>query len=428
MAFMVAEEITRDEAVVESKKFHYIVVGKGMLGSATAKYLSAKSDRVAVVGPDEPADPKTHDDVFSSHYDSGRITRILDTEYVWALAAKRSIEAYPIIEEKSGIKFFQPVGCLKIVDNDEHGNAYLSANLSIGDKLGTLTERLNDSDLRSRWGYLNFGNQCSSLFERKTAGYIDPRKLIAAQLVLAKQNQVEVINDTVTQVTRLSGGTFDISTQSGSKFEAEKIIVAAGGFSNFNNLLPVKLDLHAQAETVMMARVSQATAEELSAMPSVIWFIKSRQNLTYVYVVPPVKYPDGNYYIKMGGDRELDRQFDDLTQLKEWFHSDGGTEAAADFKSVIQELLPSLKAEAWVSKPCLITETRTHRPYIGMVEENLFVATGGCGAAAKSSDEFGRLAALCATGQSDPSYGENAFPVVRVDDPDTTHFDRKFKF
>ena len=412
----------------EAKKYHYIVIGKGMLGSSAAKYLSASSDSVAVIGPDEPADFKSHNGVFSSHYDSGRITRILDTEYVWALAAKRSIEAYPVIEEKSGIKFFQPAGCLKVVDNDEKGNAYLAANISVGDKLGALTERLNSSELQTRWNFLNFGKQCSAVFERNTAGFIDPRKLVAAQLVLAKQNQADIISDTATQVNRLSSGTFEVSTLSGNKFEAEKIVVAAGGFTNFNNLVPVKLDLRPRAETVMMAKISQASAEELASMPSIIWFINSLANLTYVYVVPPVKYPDGNYYIKMGGDRELDHQFDSLEQLTDWFHSDGGADAAADFKTLIQQMLPNLKAEAWISKPCVITDTRTHRPYIGKVQNNLFVAAGGCGAAAKSSDEFGRLAALCASGQFEPSYGEDAFPVVLTDDESTVEVERKFKF
>ncbi|HEY9757085.1 MAG TPA: FAD-dependent oxidoreductase [Oculatellaceae cyanobacterium] len=414
--------------MAEANKYHYLVVGKGMLGSAAAKYLSAKSDRVAIVGPDEPADLKTHEGVFSSHYDSGRITRILDTEYVWALAAKRSIEAYPVIEEKSGVKFFQPVGCLKIVDKNDNGDAYLSANTTMGNKLGVLSERLNHSELQTRWPFLHFGNQCNAIFERKTAGHIDPRKLVSAQLVLAKQNQADIFNDTVTQVTRLTSGSLEVKTQSGNKLEAEKVIITAGGFTNFNNLLPVKLDLRPRAETVMLARISQTMAEVLLDMPSAIWFINSRANLTYVYIVPPVRYPDGNFYIKMGGDRELDHEFSDLQQLKEWFHSEGGAEAASDFRELIQEMLPNLKAEAWISKPCVITDTRTHRPYIGLVEDNLFVAAGGCGAAAKSSDEFGRLAALCATGQPDPSYGENAFPVVLADDAHTSQSERRFKF
>ena len=42
----------------------------------------------------------------------------------------------------------------------------------------------------------------------------------------------------------------------------------------------------------------------------------------------------------------------------------------------------------------MITNTATDYPYIDQLDENLFVATGGCGAAAKSSNEIGRLGAL----------------------------------
>ena len=38
----------------------------------------------------EPADFASHDGVFSSHYDSGRITRVLDPQLVWAQLALNS--------------------------------------------------------------------------------------------------------------------------------------------------------------------------------------------------------------------------------------------------------------------------------------------------------------------------------------------------
>ena len=55
--------------------FKYIVVGAGMMGAAAARHLSVQTDGVALIGPDEPADRKTHQGVFSSHYDEARITR-----------------------------------------------------------------------------------------------------------------------------------------------------------------------------------------------------------------------------------------------------------------------------------------------------------------------------------------------------------------
>ncbi len=405
-----------------------VVVGKGMIGSAAAKYLSHAGDGIATIGPDEPTDWKSHDGVFSSHYDAGRITRILDTEYVWALAAKRSIEAYPVIEEKSGIKFFEPRGCVKVVPDDAQGHAYLDANEANGNKLGAVTQRTADADLKARWSFLQFPEKSIGVWEQKTAGIIDPRKLVAAQLVLAKQNGTDIVNDTVVKITRVADGRFDLETLAGKRYESEKVIVAAGGFTNCHNLLPHRLDIRPRKETVQLARITDEYAKEIASMPSVIWFLHGHPNLTYVYVLPPIKYPDGKYYVKMGGDREMAFEFTELKQLIDWFHSSGGEEAARDFKALMEQLLPNMKAEEWISKPCVITDTKTERPYIGPIEPNLFVATGGCGAAAKSSDEFGRIAALYALGQSEPSYGNDPFPVVFDGGSNVRDMARQFKF
>jgi sarcosine oxidase len=49
--------------------YDYIVVGKGLFGAAAARYLGKFSDKTAIIGPDEPADPDSYDGVFASHYD-----------------------------------------------------------------------------------------------------------------------------------------------------------------------------------------------------------------------------------------------------------------------------------------------------------------------------------------------------------------------
>ena len=51
--------------------YKYIVIGKGMIGSAAARHLAERTDGVALIGPDEPRDPANHDGVFADHYDEG---------------------------------------------------------------------------------------------------------------------------------------------------------------------------------------------------------------------------------------------------------------------------------------------------------------------------------------------------------------------
>jgi len=426
------EEEKQEERKKKKKKkkedhlFEYAIIGKGMFGSAAAKYLADHSDSILLIGSDEPQDLRLHKGVFGSYYDSGRITRILDTEYVWALAAKRSIDRYRQIENDGGESFFHPVGCLRVMPDAINRRQYIAANEAIGDRLQATYERLSDDDLNRRWRYLRFPKNSLAIFETKNAGWIDPRKLVKAQqqIAAAKTDKgshpcVQIIGETVVGKNILADGSIELKTDKANRFNAKRILVTAGGFANFNGLIERRLNLMPRAETTLRAEISQECAVNLKEMPCLIWFFDDHPNLHYVYIVPPVQYPDGRWYLKVGGDREAEHLFTCLAELETWFHSDGGAEAASDFRGILESLIPDMEALSWVSKPCVITDTATDRPYIGAIDENVFVAVGGCGAAAKSSDEFGRLAALCVRGEQDLSYGADAFHVLYEGEEDS---------
>jgi len=64
------------------KIYDVIVVGKGLVGTATAKYVSMTHGSVAIVGPDEPVDYQKAI-VFASHYDQARVQRVIGKDEVW---------------------------------------------------------------------------------------------------------------------------------------------------------------------------------------------------------------------------------------------------------------------------------------------------------------------------------------------------------
>jgi sarcosine oxidase len=90
------------------------VIGRGLMGSAAARHLAEAGRDVGLIGPDEPADRARHAGVFGSHYDSGRIARILDPQLLWARMAERAIHRFRDQEAASGIRFFSEVGALFI--------------------------------------------------------------------------------------------------------------------------------------------------------------------------------------------------------------------------------------------------------------------------------------------------------------------------
>ncbi|MCB1045089.1 MAG: FAD-binding oxidoreductase, partial [Acidobacteria bacterium] len=156
--------------------FEYLVIGKGMMGAAAARYLSSWSDNVALVGPSEPEQWQTHDGVFSSHYDSGRITRVTDKTYLWGKLAQQSIAKYREIEQRSGIRFHFPTGGVIVGQPD-----YVEANATVGQQLGAEFSRYPAHQLPPNM-CIQFPVGLDAVHETGPAGFIDPRKLVAAQI------------------------------------------------------------------------------------------------------------------------------------------------------------------------------------------------------------------------------------------------------
>ena len=92
--------------------YRVAVIGRGLIGSAAACHLTEMTDGVVVVGPNEPAERSSHTGVFASHYDEGRMARIVDPMPEWSITAKRSIARFGDLERRSGIAFFTPAGYL----------------------------------------------------------------------------------------------------------------------------------------------------------------------------------------------------------------------------------------------------------------------------------------------------------------------------
>ncbi|GIY56711.1 DAO domain-containing protein [Caerostris darwini] len=76
-----------------------------MFGSSAARHASANpSIKVCLVGPSEPTDEElSQREIFGSHYDEGRITRVLDNSPACQILSKHAIRRYKELEKLSGI-------------------------------------------------------------------------------------------------------------------------------------------------------------------------------------------------------------------------------------------------------------------------------------------------------------------------------------
>jgi sarcosine oxidase len=391
------------------KKCKYAVIGRGLMGSAAARHLANMSEGVVLVGPVEPHDRKSHRGVFASHYDEGRITRTIDTDPVWAKLARASIARYREIEAASGVNFYGEVGNLMTGPSIASGNSYLPNILQAASAAGVTAEHLDGEALRERFSDFSFPGGTEGVFEAKGAGHISPRKLVAAQSQLAERAGAELIASAVKSVREINGGVV-VETDQGDSLEAEVVLVATGGFTIQNGLLPRAAELSVYARTVVFFEVSEAEAERLAMMPSMI--NKAQEERDSTYMLPPIRYPDGRFYLKIGGDPVDIRVNGD--QLEDWFRGDGNRGAIEHLKARMKSLVPDLEVISTSSAPCVTSFTSSGYPAIGwQVPGRIAVVTGGCGASAKSSDEIGRLGAeLVFEGKISSSPHADAFEPV----------------
>jgi len=385
------------------------------MGAAAMRYLSQVPARVGVIGPDEPADLETHQGVFASHYDQGRITRRLSKDVVWATLAQQAIGQYRAIEAQSGIQFYFPRGGLFVAPPGAAGD-YLVRVGEIGRRLDVAYEQLTATELQDRLPLLRFPDNCLAVLEAPPAGYINPRELIKAQLAIARQQGASIIRETAVAVAGDHRGV-SVTTQDGLSYRADKVLIAAGAFTNCFDLLRRKLALRVKSETIILARVPAAEAARLQTMPTVIYRIESPV-LKDIYLLPPIQYPDGRFYVKMGCDTSADQTLYTLDDMRAWMTGGDSDVVAEAMAAAVRTIIPGLKALAWETKRCLITYTPHGKPFIDEVEAGrVYVATGGNGSSAKSSDAIGRLAAdLVAQGKWAAELEPDLFRVCFADE------------
>lgn len=376
------------------------VIGLGLIGSATLRHLTAAGVPAIGIGVAEPADPASHTGPFASHHDSGRVTRTLDATLEWAILAQRAIAEYPAIEAASGARFHFDVGVVMA----ERDPGRIEALLANAGALGSMVS----TSQRSPDGRIAAGSGFTWLAEPAPAGFIDPRRMLAAQLQVARAGGGTIVDGEVRAVER-SGSTWTIRLTDGATVEAERVVVASGSHTDEIAGLPPLPPLMVRCETVVMAEPSPADLERLAGIPAVLCEV-DHPDFEDVYMVPPTVYPDGVVRIKMGAGRHRPRRVDSAEERRSWMRGSDHVADLPELRRLLEALVPNLDARGWTTKPCMITDTATGLPYLDIVDDGLVIAVGGNGYAAKSADAIGAIAAdLAITGR----WADQVLPAAR---------------
>jgi sarcosine oxidase len=382
------------------------VIGAGMMGSAAAKYLAISGRSVLLLGAEEGNDEGVH----ASHYDQARITRFSGPDRIWSHLAAKSIEAYPEIEATSGIRFHQGSGHLRCDLPAIKEASLLDHVREVLDEMPIAALPLTADQSRERFPFLHFAPDARLHYEPAPAGIIAPRALVRAQIAIARSHGARVEKGVALRLEK-EGGSFVIHTGSGA-YSANNVLLATGPYTSLMPLAGVELPLTVKTESVLLARVNPREQSYLMEMPGIIWNFDHRDDLPYAYILPPVRYEDGHHYLKFGADHDRDIDVKTVADYDQYMQSEGSSATAGLLREVLIELIPELSEAPIKSKPCLLTYTPKGYPLIDQLEDGLFIAAGGCGKSAKSSDMLGRLAAYLVSGKTWPEpFARQTFSV-----------------
>jgi sarcosine oxidase len=375
-----------------------IVVGAGLWGSACARHLSEMGFSTVLIGPDEPQQPATHTGVFASHYDEARITRRLASEKDWSRLAQASMARYGDMEARSGHKFHAAVGALMVGATEGVGSDFMSDTLKVAQDEGFAFQAYDNAELAERFPYLAFPGGTSALYEEAGGGWINPRQHILAETALALQSGAHVIRSEVVRIIEASQGV-TVQCADGTEVSGQKVVVACGAFSKAADLLPDPVPQKVYARTVAFLEIDAEEARRLQGMPSFVYVPPGTERDSYV--LPPVRYPDGKTYLKIGGDPE-DQELVSVGDMSVWFRSGGSGNVAAQLADQLRGLMPDLRVKGVSHGSCVTCFTPKGSPLIYGQTDRVFALTGGNGAGAKCADEIGRLGALLVSGQGFP--------------------------
>ncbi|HEY5685167.1 MAG TPA: FAD-dependent oxidoreductase [Acidimicrobiia bacterium] len=375
-----------------------VVVGLGLIGAAAVRHAAVMGSDVVGVGPGEPSDWSTHVGPFASHYDSGRITRVLDPSPTWSELARRSISQYPEIAGRSGVEFHAPVGLLWV--------GGLADLRPVGASHGVDTTAIpfgNRADLP-----FGFDEDDETILEPAPAGHIDPRKMLRAQQMAAVHEGASLVDDVVESIEEGDDGV-RLHLRSGGRLHAATAIVSAGAYAGL--LTGRQVPIVPTTEAIVLGEVSSAEASRLSGLPAVIHQDASSGHLD-VYAVPPVRYPDGRWYLKLGAETESDHIVDDHESVRRWMAGEESESRRGLLIDKLTGMLPGVEFLSYAVKPCIYARTPTMLPFVDHLGPRLVVAAGGNGRAAKSADAIGSLAArLALSGDWDDPLPSTAFAL-----------------
>eukprot|EP01087_Luapelamoeba_hula_P010757 TRINITY_DN2861_c0_g1_i3.p1 TRINITY_DN2861_c0_g1~~TRINITY_DN2861_c0_g1_i3.p1 ORF type:complete len:420 (-),score=68.55 TRINITY_DN2861_c0_g1_i3:112-1371(-) len=226
-------------AVAEAGHYDVIVLGLGGVGSAalywTARHAQEQQQRdptakaLRVLGLEQfelghhRGSSQDHSRIIRLAYDHAHYTRLAPHMYM----------AWRSVEDECGVTLLLNTGILVF---GASSNRVIADYADAMSAQGIPFEDMTGEAAMKRWPQLNLntGPEGDRVLYQSDAGIVDPRKANAAHIALARARGAYTLDNTrVESVLPMgTGGSYRITTESKGVFTCDKLIVAAGAWTN----------------------------------------------------------------------------------------------------------------------------------------------------------------------------------------------------
>jgi sarcosine oxidase len=194
----------------------YVVVGAGLAGAATAWSLTRRDHEVTVVERAQPAAPD------GSSHGSARIFRYAYRDAFYTRLVVEARKGWDQLERVSGKELITSTGSL-----DFGGTRDPRALAGVLEAAGVEHELLDREEARSRWPQIAVDTET---LWHPGAGVIDSETAVKTMLDQAVKHGARLVTDwELARITK-APSRFRLTAANGAELDAEKVVVAAGGW------------------------------------------------------------------------------------------------------------------------------------------------------------------------------------------------------
>ena len=131
-------------------------------------------------------------------------------------------------------------------------------------------KKINTDDIASILPYLSLPAGHEGVLEEKRSGYVNPRMLVMAEQIAARQQGCDVIETCVQKISdtfHIDGTPLKLITlENGDVIRSKKVLLATGAFTSFRDLLPagIQPNVTLRAPTIAKIGISENDAQKLA--------------------------------------------------------------------------------------------------------------------------------------------------------------------